>query len=296
MITLVLVAGAFAVFCIVFAVMSRVGRADRRSAADQDFAAAAASEDSLVGRWMLRLGQPLSGLDVTNPAPETPAYEALRYKLAAAGGMYAGSPVVFLSVQIACVALATLIAGILLVTGVSWLIMLVGLVIAGALAYYPWQKVSETARKRMDAVNASLPEFAELLLMPLTSGYGILPALDFTAARLPGPVSQEVQLLLTVINNRSVDERDAFDEAGRRLGTPQAQAFFTTLAQSYLEGTPAAEAIRGQAEQLRKLSYERTREKIKTLPNKLVVIMGLHLMPILFAVVLLPLAQGFGAR
>ena len=124
--------------------------------------------------------------------------------------------------------------------------------------------------------------------MPLSSGYGILPALDFTATRLQGPVADEVTAMIEVIQGRVRTEAQAFADAAERLGTPAAQSFFTALSQAYLDGVRVVDNIRGQAAQLRKSDYERMRERLKTLPNKLAIIIGLHLIPTLFIVVLFP--------
>jgi len=273
-------------------IASRVGSPQRQQAATSAFTHAREQTTSLLDKTLIRAGRPFAGFDVTNPAAESPAYEALRYKLAAAGNPFAGSVNVFISTQIAAITIAAAIFTGLLVTNTGGVTLVITGIFAAALAYYPWQKVSDLGKKRTWLVNQSLPEFAELLLMPLSSGYGILPALDFTAGRTSGPVRDEVRLLLNILSSRSVPEREAFDAAGRRLGTAEAGAFFATLAQAHIDGTPAVSTIRAQAEHLRKVSYEKARERIKTLPNKLVVIMGVHLMPILFVVVLLPLSQG----
>lgn len=277
------------VLLFILAILSRVGDPETKKRNAEAFDIAAAGETSGLSKLALKGAKAVSGLDIVNPPEESPTYNMLRNKLAASGGLYVGSPTVFLSVQAACLITAgVLFAGVMLSGIRGWLLVII-CILAAIIAYHPWQRVSEAVKTRAYVIDYALPEFAELLLMPISSGYGILPALDFTAARLSGPVSDEVKYLLSVLGSRSMDEKEAFEQAGLRLGTPAAQAFFVVLGQAYLEGTAASEVIRGQAEQLRKLAYERTREKIKVLPNKLVIIMGLHLMPTLFAVVLLPL-------
>ena len=280
---------AFALAVIGVALLRRGGDKEAAAHNQEVFDAAIAQETSTIGKLMLRAAKPLAGSPYTNISTESPAYQALRLRLAAAGDVYSGSPVVYLSVQIFAGLIASIIMIFLFIYVQSGLMLLMGALVAVALGYYPWQRIAERARKRADAIDRDLPEFAELLLMPLSGGYGILPALDFTANRSKGPVAQEVRTLLTVINSSSGSDADAFQAAGDRLGTPSARAFFTSLAQAYIDGTAVVESLRGQAEQLRKISYERIREKIKILPNKLVLIIGLHLMPALFVVVLLPI-------
>lgn len=267
-----------------------------RSGADDTAAAAQAEqydyaltqENSAVGRLLIRTGRLMAGSKYLLTDTESPAYNNLRLKLTAAGGMYASSPTVYMSVQIAAGLISAALFAVMFFAGQSGLLLIVGALLAGALVYYPYQRINEAISKRSSVVDQDLPEFAELLLMPLSGGYGIIPALDFTAQRLDGPVSHEVRVLLSAINSGVGSDADLFRQAGERLGTPAARAFFASLAQAYEEGTTVVESLRGQADQLRKIAYEQTREKLKVLPNKLVLIMGLHLMPALFVVVLLP--------
>lgn len=285
---IVAVGVAFAVALFAIVSLRRGADAAARAEAEEAFAAAMAGENSVVGRLMLRGGRMLSGSPHTMLDPESAAYRNLRTRLNAAGNPYAGSPMVYLSTQIAAGLLAVMILIVLFFSSSGGMGMAAGAMVAFGIAYWPWQRITVEAKKRADLIDKDLPDFAELLLMPLSGGYGILPALGFTADRSSGPVADEVETLLRVVTTGQGNEAEAFLEAGDRLGTPAARAFFASLGQAYLEGTAVVESLRGQADQLRKLSYERTREKIKVLPNKLVLIMGVHLMPGLFLVVLLP--------
>lgn len=94
--------------------------------------------------------------------------------------------------------------------------------------------------------------------------------------------------MLEAIASRARTEAQAFSDAADRLGTPASRSFFTALSQAYLDGVRVVDNLRGQAEQLRKQDFERMREKLKALPNKLAIIMGLHLLPTLFIVVMFP--------
>ena len=271
-------------------IMLRRGSTDEKTQAAIDaYKKALADEKSSIGKLLLQTGKPLLGSSYTNLSEESPAYQQIRLRLTAAGGLYAGSPVVYLSVQIMTVTLALGILGFAVLSGTDGFGLLVVAFLAFALAYYPWQRIGDGAKKRGELINQDLPNFAELLLMPLSSGYSVLPALEFTSKRMDGPVSDEVKLLLGSIASRTMSDTAAFALAGEHLGTTPAMAFFTTLAQAQKEGSAVVENLKSQAEHLRKMAYERTREKIKILPNKMVVIMAIHLMPALFAVILVPI-------
>ena len=69
----------------------------------------------------------------------------------------------------------------------------------------------------------------------------------------------------------------------------------TTLMNAYMDGTKALDAINAQAESMRKISYQNRRAFAKKLPTKLIIIFGIHFMPALFVVALMPLALGIGS-
>jgi tight adherence protein C len=262
---------------------------------ESQFAAAIeADRNSQVSRMLLAASRPVSALPQVHLNPESSLYKSLRLKLAGANNMYGGSVEVFISVQILTALLSALMLVVAILCQLDGATLAAVALFAAAFTALPYNKLSEAVKKRQAEITEGLPEFAELLLMPVTSGYGILPALDFTSQRQDGPVASEVRLMLAMLNSRAQTEHEAFVNAGERLGTPAALTFFNTLYQAYTDGTKVADTLRGQAEQLRKQSYEDMRAKVKALPNKLVIIMGLHLLPFLFVVVLLPTIGALG--
>jgi hypothetical protein len=164
----------------------------------------------------------------------------------------------------------------------------VAAVLGVGVAAFPYNVVKKKADDRTAAVEQELPDFAELLIMLLESGLSPLPALTFTAARFHGPVAQEVLNLRTTINSHSMPEAEAFQLAGARLGTPEAASFFTALAQAYIDGVRVMDNIKRQAAALRQSAHQKRREQMKKLPQKVVFIMALHLLPLLFIVALVP--------
>ena len=254
---------------------------------------ASVATKSQVDRILMRAARPLvrsrlvNGF-LTGDTRTSPMYRSLELKLSGSG-TFGRSVEVFIAYQVFCaiVAAAVLLAG--LATGAYGLILILVVLIAFIFAAYPYSTLSTAYKKRTDAVTRQLPDFAELLLMPLGSGMGVVPAIDFTANHTSGPVTDEAQLMLQRIRYRQ-SEADAFLDAGRRLGTPEAQAFFAACMQAHLEGSKLVENLQMQAEYLRNISYQKGREQAKKLPIKLVLIMGAHLIPALLLVSLLPAA------
>lgn len=258
------------------------------------WSAARDNETSQIGRMLMSVTKPVSNIVEINP--QTNVYRNLHVKLAAAGGgLYGGSVEIFLSVQVGAILLATTGLALIPLTGLSGLPLIAALLGCLVIAVYPYNQVHDAGKKRLAQIRDELPEFAELLLMPVSSGYGILPALSFTAQRMPGLVSSEVRTMLSLLSSRSASEAVVFESTGARMGDPAAVTFFNTLYQSYTDGTGVTEALRAQAEQLRHQEHQRKRAMLKQLPNKMVFIIALHLLPFIFVVTVLPTLFAMGS-
>lgn len=272
-----------------------VRRQDPLSQEKQDiWRSAIDNERSTVGQILLNVARPISRASLIRREAASTQWRGLQRKLNASGTF--GTDVeVYLSVQVACVVIGALaIAGSVATAAGSTLTLVAGLLFGIAIAAYPWNIVSKAATKRSTAVLDNLPDFAELLQMPLSAGMGIPPALRFTAERLPGPVADEVMRMLDIIRVNPSEEAEAFIEVGERLGVPEARAFFTALLQSQMEGASVAGNLSRQAEILRAAAYQRRRSMLKKLPIKLVLIIGMHFLPLLFILGLLPTIVSLG--
>lgn len=282
--------------CALFATWVRTAGEGREISTEQSKAweAAAASEESQVGRILLNVSRPMATVPAIHSAAASPMYRNLQERLLGAGNIFGSSVEVFLSVQALCLFLGAVTLVAALSAGLSGILLMAAAAFGIGITAYPWNTVSKKATKRLDAVNRGLPEFAELLQMPLSAGMGVLQSLSFTAERLTGPVAEEVRVLLSNISSKSMNEAQAFRLAGVRLGTPESQAFFTALMQAHIEGARVAQNLASQAEALRLSAHQRARSEVKKLPVKLVIILGLHIITALFIIILIPVFVSLG--
>lgn len=257
---------------------------------DDVWDAAKATADDRVTQILMDLSKPLSSLPSVYDAKNTPIYNTIQTKLLAAGGWLNGSVEVFLALQItaALIGCASLMVGFL---GIGHKLLMA--MIGATLIAYPYGTLSSKAKKRADEITGKLPDFAELLQMPLTGGLSVIAALDFTAQRSSGVVAEEVHYMLRLIRARAIDEGEAFVLAGERLGTPEARSFFQALHQAHIEGAKVIDTLASQSEALRRTAFQRQRAKLKKLPLKLVVIMFMHLMPLVFILIMVQFAYSF---
>lgn len=255
--------------------------------------AAEANERSEVGRVLLKVSRPLGTIPSIYQAGESRQYQALQNKLIASG-MYGTSVEVFLAVQSVVTFVSILILVGIFASGVSGAVMFAGMFLAALLLIFPYVQIVDKVKKQNLEAESALPEFAELLLMPLESGMTIMAALSFTADRIDGPVSEAVKDLRRLIDSRSMPEVQAFQYAGAKLGTPEAQAFFTTLMQAHLEGSRVIKNLQVQAQALRDAAFQRQRGRLNKLSTAITLIFGIHFMPAILVLAILPAIVSLG--
>lgn len=258
---------------------------------ERGFQAAASQFDGPLDAGLLKLARPVASTRAVQEAKQNPAIRSLEERVRLSDS-YGGSLEVFVSVQLVSLLIAS--AMMLGVVGLQLQGMqrILGLVVAGAVAFQPWNRVSGKAKARTIAVNEDLPMFVDLFLMPLASGLSLESALRFTIDYTNGPVAQQVRWLLETLQARTMTDELAFREAGRRLGTPEAAAFFTALGQAHIEGSKVVDTLHKQAEGLRIQSHQLRRARIKRIPVKMIVAFALHFLPLLFMLTMVPLLVG----
>jgi Flp pilus assembly protein TadB len=251
---------------------------------DDVWASAAESMSGSVLERTVPLGKPFAQVPFIWDSEST-LHRFLRRRLLAAGGMYGSSPEVFLSIQVGL----TLVGAAIIGLGIGGILpAFPAAILAAVVCAYPFAHVDQKARRRTELIGDALPEFAEMLMMPLSSGQSVMQSLRFCADQIKSPVADEVRHMLQLVSSRAMDETTAFRYAGERLGTPESRSFFAALLSAQVEGTKVLDNIAGQADALRTQMYQRRRAEAKKLPVKLVMIFGLHLLPLLFIIAGIP--------
>jgi tight adherence protein C len=203
-------------------------------------------------------------------------------------GRFGQSIEVFLSYQVAAIVIGIFCCILVLFGAVTGL----GAVVVGvgglSVVLLPNAKVSQALKDRQREVIDSLPEFVDLLTMSLAASMSIQPALKFTSQFIDGPVERTVTWLLETLNAGTMTEGEAFREAGVRLGTPEALAFFTALGHALTEGSRVIDTLNKQSGTMRIQAHNMRRADMKKIPVKLVVVFGMHFLPLLFVFVLIP--------
>jgi Flp pilus assembly protein TadB len=275
--------------------LSLVDISKRPEGSEQAWESAIADENSQIGRILLHAARPLAKIPSFYQPESSPRYKRLQKSLLA-GNTFSGSVEVYLATE----AMAWFIGAVILVGaffgfGTNQLLFdIIAILLAVGIALYPYNIRDKREKAREKAVNETLPDFAELLLMPLSAGMSPLTAMSFAADRMTGPVAEEVRNLRSIIDARVMDEAVAFRLAGARLGGVDAAAFFNALMQAHLEGGKLVETLTAQASALRKAAHQRARAENRKLPVRLVVIMAAFLLPLLFVLAFIPVVINIG--
>jgi Flp pilus assembly protein TadB len=210
-------------------------------------------------------------------------------------GKFNGDLEVYIAYQIAAVFIGSLVASLgFLVSGTA--LPLLAALLGAYIALFPHQTVKTAAKKAEDEAAESIPEFADLLQIGLAGAMTITNAMRFAAESLPDNrlVHDNVLWLVDTIERGSMTTEEAFSEAGRRIGSPEAAALFATLGRGSVSGAAVSETVARQAKNLRALRFQKRRERIKKIPVKMIGAFAVFFLPVLLAVLLLPVLFSLG--
>lgn len=289
------IAGAVAVYLVLFARTKNI-RSDADDVTkqlDRSIQSPDGKSPNLIDAGLARVARPVVRTQAVSTWSQNPMMRNLSAKVSSSG-MFGRSLDVFLAYQVAAGLIsATMVTLAFVGAGMDTFARIVLVVGAFAISAWPYDKVNRELKKKSSEAAEALPDFVELLLIPISSGMSVESSLAFTAKQADNIVSQNVKWLLETLSSRTMSEKDAYTEAGKRIGTPEAVAFFSSLYQAQVQGVQISESLRRQADSLRVKSHEERRGQIKKIPVKMIIVFGLHFLPLLFILALLPLIISF---
>jgi tight adherence protein C len=171
----------------------------------------------------------------------------------------------------------------------SWLLIGVG-GIAGYLG--PSLYLDHRIKARKAEHQAGFPDFMDLLVVCADAGLSMEAALDRVGRELgdsyPSLTANIHMTCLEIRAGRAMSE--ALEHFGDRLGLDEARSFATLIQQSEELGSSITDALRDYSDDMRHKRLSRAEEKAYSLPAKLALPMMLCIFPVLFVVILLPVA------
>jgi tight adherence protein C len=112
------------------------------------------------------------------------------------------------------------------------------------------QQLSTAVRRREERMLAEFPTVAELLALAVTAGEGPVPALERVATTARGELSTELSRMLADVRAGSPIAA-ALTAMADRTGLPSLTRFAEGVAVALERGTPLAEVLRAQAQDVR---------------------------------------------
>jgi tight adherence protein C len=148
---------------------------------------------------------------------------------------------------------------------------------------------------RRDEHRSGFPDFMDLLVVCADAGLSMEAALDRVGRELadsyPSLCANIHMANLEIRAGRTMTE--ALEHLAERLGLDEARSFATLIQQSDELGSSITEALRVYSDDMRHKRLSRAEEKAYSLPAKLSLPMMVCIFPVLFVVILLPVAVRF---
>jgi tight adherence protein C len=173
-------------------------------------------------------------------------------------------------------------------------ILLLGLAGAMLLCWFvPLAYIDARGRRRRDAIETTLPDVIDLLVVTLEAGLSLPQSLRLASSRLRGPIAQELRLTLQE-QNMGLTLVEALANFQRRVDTPTVRLFARSIAQGETLGVPVGQLMRNLAEEMRKRRKAHAEEKAHKAPVKMLFPLVFLIYPAVFIVLVLPAMLNLG--
>lgn len=211
--------------------------------------------------------------------------DAIREHLIAAG-MYTASPRTVLGYRV----LATIgfPVVLILVVGVhgalGLLLVLVGLFGGWTM---PLAYVQRKARRRLEAIDRSLPDLIDLLCVMIEAGLSFSASVRLASEQFGPPLSDELRLTLQEQTmGLSIDE--ALAHMAQRADTPAMKAFVRAMAQGEKMGISTGQIMRSLAHEMRHRRRSKAEERAQKTPVLIIFPLVFLIFPAMFIVLMTP--------
>jgi tight adherence protein C len=161
-----------------------------------------------------------------------------------------------------------------LVQGLWWMLP-VCVVVVGVM---PLAGISRQRRLRQERISRDLPDFLDVLAVTVTAGVGFRTALDTVAQRFGGPLGEEIVLTLHQIRN-GASVREAFRRLRQRNDSEELASFVTAYLQAEELGAPLATTLNRIAQDLRRDSAQRQRQRAARVVPRVTLVTSVVLLP-----------------
>ena len=164
------------------------------------------------------------------------------------------------------------------------------IVAAASLGFFtPDVLLTRRVEQRKNAIRAELSTVIDQLSMMVQAGLGIDAAIAKAAQTNEGPLSEEFVRVGHDVRV-GVDRGVALDNLAERVDVPELKSFVAALAQADRLGSPVAQTLEIQSQEIRVKRRQFAEEQAMKLPVKLLFPMVFCILPVLLVVLLAPAA------
>lgn len=161
--------------------------------------------------------------------------------------------------------------------------------------FVPDLMIYNRAVKRQEAIQRSLPDMLDQIVISIEAGVGFEQALTKVVDRGSGPLVDEIVRLLQDIS-LGMARRDAYVALAGRTSVDELRVFAKAIVQAEQYGISVASVVRSQAKEMRLSRRMRAEGRAQQVPVKILIPLMLCVLPVLFIIVLGPSVVAAYAR
>ncbi len=202
-------------------------------------------------------------------------------------GYYTMTPEAYLGYRVMATAAFSVVLLLMVISAPS-LITILALGLGSALAWRtPLIVLQRRAADRYENIDRDLPELIDLLVVSVEAGVGLGGALQMIAIRMPGPLGDELRLMLQE-QNMGLSNDQSLSKLLERCDTPSVRSFVRSLQQGERLGVSIGTILRGLAVEMRTRRRQAAEERAQKAPIKILFPLVFLIFPSMFVVLLGP--------
>lgn len=192
------------------------------------------------------------------------------------------------------------VGGFVLIAAAAGAISPRSVLTAAALAALAWRLppflIKRKARARAEKIDYEVPELVDLLVTTVEAGVGFAAALQMSARRTRGPLSDELRLALRE-QSMGLTINEAMENMLGRVSTSVSlRAFVQAIVQGETLGVTTGKILRDLAVDMRKRRRQMAEERAQKAPVKLLIPLVFLILPAMFIVILGPALQAIDGQ
>jgi tight adherence protein C len=169
----------------------------------------------------------------------------------------------------------------------SWVpVFVIGSAVAGFILPYYWLR--RRVRNRKLAIWRRLADVFDMVTVCVEAGLGLDAALRQVSAKVKGPFSDEISIMLRQVG-MGRPRREALEDLAYRVDVSEVTTFVNAIVQAEQLGTSLGRVLRAQSLSLRVRRRQKAEEMARKAPVKMVFPLVLFIMPTFFIVTIGPI-------